>query len=174
MVYFDKKIQNIKVHFSQRFQSVFVISESNILTSLHEFHTDPTCSNSANNDPNNSNCTENISTNTRHNQFKHRINLSTDFSSNTKASKIIIIFSFSFHHILGGLSLGVQKNFEFIWRLPIAILIHEIVMSFNFGLQFYKHKDISKKLYLAICLFYSLVFPCGNLIGILISKVTKI
>ena len=93
----------------------------------------------------------------------------TDEDLELRAQPFVFLVALSVDCVFEGMSLSLQRSTFGVWMLVIAILSHELVITFSFGLRLLKIFSTAKMF--LIILFYSLTIPIGIVIGFVISEV---
>ena len=84
------------------------------------------------------------------------------------AGPFIILIGLSFHFLFEGITLGLQETTGGVWVLVIAILSHELVISFSFGMRIVRIFPTKKVI--VIIIVYSSAIPIGVGIGTIIFE----
>ena len=85
-----------------------------------------------------------------------------------RARPFVFLVALSVDCIFEGMSLSLQRTSFGVWMLVVAILSHELVITFSFGLRLLKIFS-TKKMFIII-FFYSITIPVGIVIGFVISE----
>ncbi|MFH4979431.1 hypothetical protein AB6A40_006140 [Gnathostoma spinigerum] len=76
----------------------------------------------------------------------------------------------SFHSILEGLALGVQKQMMDILTLFLSLLVHKGIEAFSVGLQVTRANSPRLKPVIIIVVIYALMTPLGSIIGVIVQQ----
>ena len=100
----------------------------------------------------------------------HQPGHSHDMAANlTGTRSLILLLALSLHHVFEGISVGLKHSAGAVWNLTIAILCHEVVISFSLGLQLVKAYKSTKKIVLA-AVMCTLMVPIGIAIGMALME----
>lgn len=74
---------------------------------------------------------------------------------------LLVIMALSFHEILEGLAIGLQKETNGVWELFVAVASHKYVISLCIGMELSTSR-VSFTIYTVYILVFSLVTPFGK------------
>jgi len=74
---------------------------------------------------------------------------------------LLVIMALSFHEILEGLAIGLQKEVNGVWQLFMAVASHKYVISLCIGMELSTSR-VSLLIYTIYILVFSLVTPFGK------------
>ena len=80
-------------------------------------------------------------------------------------SSLIFLLALSIHSIFEGAALGLQMRQEKVMEFAIALLLHEVIMAFTFGLQV-QYPISGTGQHVQYCkLYISCVKSCGKIVS---------
>ena len=82
---------------------------------------------------------------------------------------LLMLLALSLHHVFEGMGVGLQHSSADTWALCIAIISHEVVIAFSFGLQLVKAYNSKLKIVLAAVLCNGMT-PVGIIIGTVLME----
>ena len=83
---------------------------------------------------------------------------------------IVLLLALSIHSVFEGLALGLQDNLYKVMNLFIAVIIHEVLVSFALGVSLAKQDTRRANIILVAFLFCAMI-PLGMVIGIGLGEV---
>ena len=81
---------------------------------------------------------------------------------------IVLVLALSMDSLFEGMALGLKTTKQGAWNLLIAIVAHEIVISFGMGMQLVKHHP--RRRVIVIALIYALMTPLGGGVGAVVME----
>ncbi|ELT91733.1 hypothetical protein CAPTEDRAFT_119498 [Capitella teleta] len=84
---------------------------------------------------------------------------------------LLLLLALSLHHIFEGIGVGLQDSQNKVWSLCIAIISHEVVIAFSFGLQLVKVYDSKFKIVISAIVCNGMT-PIGIVIGTVLIETT--
>lgn len=81
---------------------------------------------------------------------------------------IVLLMALSLDSVFEGMAVGLKTTTPGVWSLMVAIVAHEIVISFGLGLQLVKHHP--RRRVIAIGLVYALMTPLGGTLGAVVME----
>lgn len=82
------------------------------------------------------------------------------------------MFALSFHSFIEGLCLGLIDSSSLLILVFISVLIRKAIESFSISINISMTR-INNEVYLLLIIFFCLMTPCGIIIGIIISNLSK-
>lgn len=86
---------------------------------------------------------------------------------------ILVVLALSFHAIIEGFSIGLQKNHAEIWYMFIATSIHSAIMLFCIGLELLLARTRYKFIFI-IVLILAVANPVGVILGLIVTMKSKV
>jgi len=81
---------------------------------------------------------------------------------------IVLLMALSLDSVFEGMAVGLKTTTPGVWSLMVAIVAHEIVISFGLGLQLVKHHP--RRRVIIIGLVYALMTPLGGTMGAVVME----
>ena len=81
---------------------------------------------------------------------------------------IVLLMALSLDSVFEGMAVGLKTTTPAVWSLMVAIVAHEIVISFGLGLQLVKHHP--RRRVIIIGLVYALMTPLGGTMGAVVME----
>ena len=81
----------------------------------------------------------------------------------------LLILALTFHSVFEGLAIGLQQVTGQLFSIFVAVMIHKAVMAFSLGLTIAQSPRITRRMFAASILVFSLASPFGMAIGIALT-----
>lgn len=94
-----------------------------------------------------------------------------DLSGHRWTRALLLLLALSLHHVFEGIGVGLQDSQNKVWSLCIAIISHEVVIAFSFGLQLVKVYDSNFKIVISAIVCNGMT-PVGIVIGTALIETT--
>ena len=91
-----------------------------------------------------------------------------DMAQQHVTRSIVLLMALSLDSIFEGMAVGLKTTTPGVWSLMVAIVAHEIVISFGLGLQLVKHHP--RRRVIVIGLVYALMTPLGGTLGAVVME----
>ena len=91
-----------------------------------------------------------------------------DIAQQHVTRSIVLLMALSLDSVFEGMAVGLKTTIPGVWNLMVAIVAHEIVISFGLGLQLVKHHP--RRRVIVIGLVYSLMTPLGGTVGAIVME----
>lgn len=98
------------------------------------------------------------------NEYKANTDPSSHGLTRSRLRGLVLLIALSLHMIFDGLALGLLKDDQKVWQLLAALSLHKILVFFTIGVQTLEILGSLKKTLVVLVLF-TLVSPCGVIIG---------
>ena len=91
-----------------------------------------------------------------------------DIAQQHVTRSIVLLMALSLDSVFEGMAVGLKTTIPGVWNLMVAIVAHEIVISFGLGLQLVKHHP--RRRVIVIGLVYALMTPLGGTVGAIVME----
>ena len=85
----------------------------------------------------------------------------------------VLLLALSLHHIFEGMSIGLKENNEDVWKLTVAVILHEIIIAFCLGLQLVSAFGENVTFVTIPGVLCQLMTPIGIMTGILLMEYSE-
>ncbi|KAK7065557.1 hypothetical protein SK128_005704, partial [Halocaridina rubra] len=85
-------------------------------------------------------------------------------------SSVIFLIALGIHSVFEGMAVGLQTQKEKVMELFVAVLVHEMVMAFTFGMEVSKSNALTRWNKITYVLIFTSTIPVGVAIGYVLQN----
>jgi len=95
------------------------------------------------------------------------------FEKHSALRSLMLLVALTFHSIFEGLAIGLQREYNQLIQIFVAVIFHKGIMAFSLGLNLAQARGMTVKYFIAASLIFSAASPFGMAIGIGISDLKE-
>ncbi|KAG7162822.1 Zinc transporter ZIP1-like 2 [Homarus americanus] len=114
-------------------------------------------------------CTESpngLVTNDMNNPHKHNPHKHYHHQGHGVPSSVIFLLALGIHSLFEGMAVGLQTQKEKVLEFSVAVLVHEVVMAFTFGMEVSKSHILSRCNKIIYVMMFTSTIPLGIVAGV--------